>query len=316
MQNSQGDWKGASMINGSGLTGYSGMTMDQVQGLVGLLDESTASGTIQRPESQSTGYSLAETENPEVKKSGYGEANSKVVANSNPGAIFVPDSVKDRQTLPQPSQAKKIVTNTVSALPSQGRKKPKGNDIWTTEEVDMESHIAPAPKIVQEIQSVLAQTAAAAPAETSKPKAEDDARESKTEASTAEQSKTAPATTPAASVSVDRRQSPEYEILYKQTNTAEDTYLSMDFTRDGSTAMSCDQLAVKVQLPLLDKGVADIELDVDTWLMTLRTRDYLLKAPLPEPCVPKKGKAQWDEQKKILTVVLTVDTTDRKVKVM
>jgi hypothetical protein len=277
------------MINGGGLSGYSGMTMDQMQGLQSLLDDTTAGGTIKRPDGQSTGYSLAESESVEERErkmyggvgsgddqgeggssagAGGGGTNNKLVANNNPGAIYVPASVTDRQTLPQPSGARKIVTGTVSQV-GGAKKKPKGNDIWSTDEVAMESNIAPAPKAKVAPTPVSTTTAGMSPESTG------------THPSMA---------TVTNAVSVDRRTSPEHEILYKQTNTAEDVYLSMDFTRDGSTAMSCDQLAVKVQLPLLDKGVSDIELDVDRFLMTLRTRDYLLKATLPSRVCPRRAR--------------------------
>ena len=249
-----------------------GLTMEQVQGLADMLDSTNAQSkaAMNRPDTQTVGYSWSETPTPDAVKEGV--PKHQVAVNSNPGAIYVPETVKDKQVLPVISKTKEG-QKLLEAAAGGVRPKPKGNDIWSTEEIDY----AP----------VLPSTAATQISDS----------------------------TTASRSAVDKRVAPEYEVLYKQVNTAEDVYLSMDFTRDGSTAMSCDGLAVRVKMPLLS-SVKDVELDVEPFVMILRTKDYHLRANLPEKVIAKKGAAQWDATKKVLTVQLTIDPADRKVKVL
>jgi hypothetical protein len=120
--------------------------------------------------------------------------------------------------------------------------------------------------------------------------------------------------TAAAKATADTRETPDYDILYQQSQSAEDTYLGADFTKDGSAAMA-EGLVVKVKLPKLD-NVKELELDVEAFHMRLRTRAYNLRVDLPAKVIEKKGAAKWDGQAKVLSVTLTTDPAARKVKVM
>jgi hypothetical protein len=112
----------------------------------------------------------------------------------------------------------------------------------------------------------------------------------------------------------DKREAPEYEVLYKQSASVEDVYLGADYTRDGSIAGS-EALLVKVMLPKMESS-KEIELDVDVYAMHLRTKDYKLRVDLPAKVIEKKGAAKWDNVKKVLAVTLTVDQSGKEVLLM
>lgn len=107
---------------------------------------------------------------------------------------------------------------------------------------------------------------------------------------------------------------PEHQVLYKQNLTAEDVYLGADFTRDGSSARS-DGVILKVKLPKATTA-KDFNLEVEAFAVVLSTPDYYLKAHMPVKVVEKQAAAKWDATAKSLLVTLTVDTTDKDVKVI
>ena len=104
-----------------------------------------------------------------------------------------------------------------------------------------------------------------------------------------------------------------YSVYYVQKNvTAEDVFLGADFTKTPSTN-DCELVAVKVELPEMVSAKDIIALDCDPFLVHLQTKQYQnLRVELPVRCVADKGDAQWDGEKKTLTIFLTVDTSDRK----
>jgi hypothetical protein len=114
--------------------------------------------------------------------------------------------------------------------------------------------------------------------------------------------------------SADAREAPEYDVVYSQSQSAEDTYLGADFTRDGSAAMS-DTIVIKIKLPKTEAS-KELELDVEPLWLHLRSKDYKLKAPLPVKVVEKKAAAKWDVVNKTLSVTLTVDPSQRQVKIV
>jgi dynein assembly factor 6, axonemal len=117
-----------------------------------------------------------------------------------------------------------------------------------------------------------------------------------------------------ASKESEGRIEPEHSVLYKQNLTAEDVYLGADFTRDGSSARS-DGVILKVKLPKATTA-KDFNLEVEAFAVVLSTPDYYLKAHMPVKVVEKKASAKWDAATKSLQVTLTVDTTDKEVKVV
>jgi uncharacterized protein YfcZ (UPF0381/DUF406 family) len=112
----------------------------------------------------------------------------------------------------------------------------------------------------------------------------------------------------------DTRETPEYEVLYSTKQTAEDTFLGADFTKDASAAMS-DAIVVRVKLPKLESS-KELELDVVPFAMHLKTKGYKLRVDLPTKVVEKKGAAKWDAAQKVLTVTLTADPANRQVKMI
>ncbi|CUG86985.1 Hypothetical protein, putative [Bodo saltans] len=117
-----------------------------------------------------------------------------------------------------------------------------------------------------------------------------------------------------ASKESEGRIEPEHSVLYKQNLTAEDVYLGADFTRDGSSARS-DGVILKVKLPKATTA-KDFNLEVEPFAVVFSTPDYYLKAHMPVKVVEKKAAAKWDATTKSLQVTLTVDTTDKDVKVI
>lgn len=112
----------------------------------------------------------------------------------------------------------------------------------------------------------------------------------------------------------DTRVTPEYDVLFKQSVSAEDVYLGVDFSRDGS-ASTAEEILVRFKLPLLESS-KDVELDVERYFIHLRTKDYTAKVSLPAKVVEKRGAAKWDSKKKELNIVLTVDQDGKDVKLM
>lgn len=98
----------------------------------------------------------------------------------------------------------------------------------------------------------------------------------------------------------DPRPQPEYDIIYKQAVTSEDMFLGMG-NKNPATA-SCEDMVVKIELP--GAKSADIELDVKSKFLDCRTPKTKLGLHLPHPVDHKIGKAQWDEDKHVLTVTL------------
>ena len=107
-----------------------------------------------------------------------------------------------------------------------------------------------------------------------------------------------------------KRQVPEYTTSYKHNVSAEDRFLGMDFTKDGS-ASTADGVIVKIEMPK-QESAKDIDLDVKETELSLLSPLYTLKVPLPMRVLTDKGiGAQWDKGKKILTVTMTADKSKR-----
>jgi len=101
----------------------------------------------------------------------------------------------------------------------------------------------------------------------------------------------------------DGRPQPEYEIVFKQSVSAEDMFLGIDPLRNAGVACS-DALVLKVQLP--DTKLSEIDLDVRPTFVRVLAPSYRLKAYLPERVDEQKGDAKWDAAKGQLTVTLPV----------
>lgn len=102
---------------------------------------------------------------------------------------------------------------------------------------------------------------------------------------------------------LDSLPSPEYEIIYKQRVNTEDVFLQMG-NKNPSTA-SCEDIVIKVHLRNeIAESSSQMQLDVEENKLTLCTRSYLLKLPLPQPIDPDKGSARWDVESETFTITL------------
>ncbi|XP_069469162.1 dynein axonemal assembly factor 6 isoform X2 [Ambystoma mexicanum] len=101
---------------------------------------------------------------------------------------------------------------------------------------------------------------------------------------------------------LDHREQPEYEIIFKQLVAAEDVFLGMS-RKDPSTAC-CEEMLIKIKLP--ETKSSDIELDVRDKFLDLRTLKYKLGLHLPHPVDSKNGRAHFVSDKQTLEVTLTM----------
>lgn len=109
------------------------------------------------------------------------------------------------------------------------------------------------------------------------------------------------------------RQIPDYNITFKHNVSAEDRFLGMDFTKDGS-ANTADGVMVKIELPK-QNSAQDIDLDVKEEELSLLSPLYRLKVSLPMKVLTGASSigAQWDKGKKVLTVTLNADKSKREI---
>jgi len=108
-------------------------------------------------------------------------------------------------------------------------------------------------------------------------------------------------------VNKDNRVEPDYEILYKQSVSAEDVYLGLS-GKDPSSG-SCNELVVRVTMP----GVkfSSIDLQVTDSKMYVTSPLHKLFLYLPHRVKSDKGTAKWNSAKSQLSVILpTVQTND------
>lgn len=102
--------------------------------------------------------------------------------------------------------------------------------------------------------------------------------------------------------SSDGRKVPVVEILYKQAVTSEDLYLGMSGKTPSST--NCEAMVYRISLP--GERVADIDLDVKTQGIVLRSPHFKLISYLPHPVRAAECKAQWDARTCVLSVTMPV----------
>eukprot|EP00877_Chromochloris_zofingiensis_P003784 jgi/Chrzof1/13406/Cz07g31240.t1 len=105
----------------------------------------------------------------------------------------------------------------------------------------------------------------------------------------------------------DGRQLPSYEFIYKQAVESTDAFLGMSGKDPSSTC--CEDLVVRVELPEAS-SISELDLDVTATHMRLSSPTYKLSLPLPHKVADQKGKAKWDDKKKVLTVTLPIIRED------
>ncbi|XP_076811174.1 dynein axonemal assembly factor 6-like [Clavelina lepadiformis] len=100
----------------------------------------------------------------------------------------------------------------------------------------------------------------------------------------------------------DSRPKPNYDISYKQKVSTEDMFLGMGSKNPSSAC--CEDMIIRIELP--GCSMKDVELDVKENYLDCRCPKYRLLLALPHPVDPKKGNAQWDGNKEVLNVTLTM----------
>lgn len=101
---------------------------------------------------------------------------------------------------------------------------------------------------------------------------------------------------------LEDRITPEYNIVYKQSVTPEDIYLQMG-NKTAATS-SCEEMCLEILMPKEIVSIDRMQLDVTSNEIDLRTPVYRLKLPLVQQTDPDRGKAHWDDKKKILRLTL------------
>lgn len=101
---------------------------------------------------------------------------------------------------------------------------------------------------------------------------------------------------------LDQRQRPQYKIVYKQAVCTEDVYLQLG-NRTTATA-SCETMIIRIDMPNESVDREHMQLDVSARAIDLHTPMYRLRLPLVQQIDPDRGSAQWDADKKVLTLTL------------
>lgn len=104
---------------------------------------------------------------------------------------------------------------------------------------------------------------------------------------------------------LDTRKSPEYSIIYKQAVTTEDMYLQMGLKTPATS--SCEDMILDIKLPDESVEIDQMDLRVEAESVNLQTPVYRLSLALPHKIDPKKGRAAFDSDKKILKLTLRLN---------
>jgi dynein assembly factor 6, axonemal len=100
----------------------------------------------------------------------------------------------------------------------------------------------------------------------------------------------------------DKRPSPRYEILYKQSVGTEDTFLGMsDIT---PSSHDCSHLCIKVHFP--GSKLKDLDVDLKPNRIRAESKDLRLFTYLPVTVAADKGEAKFDSAKNVLTVTAPI----------
>lgn len=103
----------------------------------------------------------------------------------------------------------------------------------------------------------------------------------------------------------DSRKQPDFIISYKQAVTTEDMFLGMGLKTPATS--SCEDMIVQISLPEETVKIDQIELKVEEGSIDLQSPTYRLKLLLPHKIHPNKGRAEFDADKKNLTLTLRLN---------
>ncbi|KPI83382.1 hypothetical protein ABL78_7581 [Leptomonas seymouri] len=276
------------------------MNADDLESLASMLDKNR---TFERPEGQSTGFSLQEHSAAPHAGTSAATSHNTVVATTvtsadkaNPSGIALPPTVVDHQLrLPEPSHSKAAERKRQLAKPAV----PRGDEIWTQSELKerylKQQRDGPAP--------LAAATRAAA------------AHHAKHLPGSSGQPASGNALWRPSAADAGSYEEPVFTVLCQQNLSAEDVYLGVDFTRDASSAAS-DGVTVRVELPKVT-AVSEITTEVDPYELRVSVANvYYLAAALPRRVQCTAADATWDGQKKLLMVRLKADQSASDVKIV
>jgi len=100
----------------------------------------------------------------------------------------------------------------------------------------------------------------------------------------------------------DKRPSPHYEIMYKQSVGTEDTFLGMSDISPSSH--DCSHLCIKMHFP--GSKLKDLDVDLKPTRIRAESKDLRLFTYLPVTVAADKGEAKFDSTKNILTVTAPI----------
>lgn len=104
---------------------------------------------------------------------------------------------------------------------------------------------------------------------------------------------------------LDTRKQPSYKIAYKQVVTTEDIYLQMGLKTPATS--SCEDMIIDIDLPDETVNIDQMDLKVEAEVVNLQTPVYRLSLPLPHKVHPKKGRAEFDSDKKVLKLTMRLN---------
>lgn len=104
---------------------------------------------------------------------------------------------------------------------------------------------------------------------------------------------------------LDTRKQPDFKITYKQAVTTEDIYLQMGLKTPATS--SCEDMIVDIPLPEETVNIDQMDLTVEADKVDLQTPIYHLSLSLPHKIHAKKGRAEFDSDKKVLRLTLRMD---------
>lgn len=104
---------------------------------------------------------------------------------------------------------------------------------------------------------------------------------------------------------LDSRRSPNFAISYKQAVTTEDIYLQMGMKTPATS--SCENMVVEIKLPEETVGIDQMDLKVDPQDIHLETPVYKFDLNLPHSVDPKRSRAEYDVDTKVLKLTLKMN---------
>ncbi|XP_059767167.1 dynein axonemal assembly factor 6 isoform X1 [Balaenoptera ricei] len=100
----------------------------------------------------------------------------------------------------------------------------------------------------------------------------------------------------------DIRETPEYEVVFKQQVGTEDMFLGL--TRKDPSTACCKDLVIKIKLP--NTNLSEIEINIQEMTLDLRTPNKKLLATLPHPVECSSAKALYIVETETLEVTVTM----------